>query len=63
MFRHRYRVSRLGSLKLAGLTRKEICKTVSLHILHVIYHERFLSHLEFCLRSKGFFTGRRHYKT
>ena len=28
-----------------------------------IYHERWLSHLEFCLRSKGFYTGRRHYKT
>ena len=26
-------------------------------------HERRLSHLEFCFRSKGFYTGRRHYKT
>ena len=26
-------------------------------------HERWQGHLEFCLRSKGFYTGRRHYKT
>ena len=35
----------------------------SANVLGPYYHERWQDHLEFCLRSKSFYTGSRHYKT
>ena len=48
-------------IKKGNLRRRGVYSTRPLDCL--LNHERWLSHLEFCLRSKGFYTGRRHYKT